>query len=172
MSRHSNQTARGNPWRLLLEYNIVVPDNKRLLTWTAILSVGALLAHAIDAPDHLSEWWGYGTFFIIIASFQFFYGIALFLQPWRYDEEGGLRSNPDRGGRPYFILGIVLTAAVPAIYIVTRTTGMPFFGPAAIVEPVTPLSLLPSLECLPLMYCHLLLLNRIADSPKKQAVSS
>ncbi len=149
-----------------------MPDNKRLINWTAILSVGALLAHAIDAPDHLSEWWGYGTFFVIIASFQFFYGIALFLRPWRYDEEGALRSDPDRGGRPYFILGTVLTGAVISIYIVTRTSGMPFFGPGAIVEPVTPLSLLPPLECVPLMYCHLLLLNRTTRTPEKQPAAN
>ncbi len=135
-------------------------NNKRLLKWTAILSVLALVAHAIDAPDHLSEWWGYGTFFVIVASFQFFYGFALFLQPWRYSEDGGVRTNPDRYGRPYFVLGTVLTASVIIVFIISRTTGMPFLGPGAIVEPVTILSLVPPLECVALMYCHILLLSR------------
>jgi hypothetical protein len=135
-------------------------DNKRVVYWAAGLSIFALVTHAIDAPDHLSEWWGYGTFFVIVASFQFFYGIALFLQPWRYDEEGQIRKNADNYGRPYFILGTVLTASVMLVYIVTRTTGMPFFGPDAVREPVAPLSLLPPLECVPLMYCHVLLIRR------------
>ena len=55
--------------------------NKRMLFWAAVLSVFALLAHVIDAPDHLKEWWGYGTVFVIVASFQFFFGLALFVQP-------------------------------------------------------------------------------------------
>jgi peptidoglycan/LPS O-acetylase OafA/YrhL len=135
-------------------------NNRRIINWTAILSVLALLAHAIDAPDHLTEWWGYGAFFVVIAAFQFFYGLALFLRPWRYDDDGNLRPHADSYGRPYFILGTVLTASVIVIYIVTRTSGMPFFGPDAVSEPLTPLSLVPPLECVPLMYCHLLLLFR------------
>jgi hypothetical protein len=131
-----------------------------MVNWTAVLSVLALVVHAIDAPDHLSEWWGYGTFFVIVACFQFFYGVALFLRPWRFDEEGTLRPDADRHGRPYFILGTVLTASVIVVYVITRTTGMPFFGSAAVAERVTPLSLLPPVECLPLMYCHILLLVR------------
>ena len=135
-------------------------DNRQIVNWTAVLSVLALVAHAVDAPDHLTEWWGYGTLFVIIAAFQFFYGLALFLRPWRYDEDGNLRPNADRYGRPYFVLGTVLTASVISMYIVARTTGMPFFGPDARVERVTPLSLVTPLECIPLMYCHILLLSR------------
>jgi hypothetical protein len=134
--------------------------NKHLINWTAILSIFALVAHAIDAPDHINEWWGYGTFFVVVASFQFFYGIVLFLKPWRYDEDGQIRKNADRYGRSYFILGTILTASVIIVYIVTRTTGIPFFGPDAVAERVTPLSLIPPLECLPLMYCHILLIYR------------
>ena len=142
-------------------------DSRKLINWTAVLSILALVAHAIDARDHLSEWWGYGAFFAIIASFQFFYGMALFLKPWRYAEDGGLRPNADRYGRGYFILGTVLTSAVLIVYIITRTTGMPFFGSGAIVEPTTPLSLLPPLECLPLLYCHIKLLARSGSPANK-----
>ncbi len=147
---------------------IYVTSNRRLIRWTAILSILALVAHAIDAPDHLSEWWGYGTFFVIVAAFQFFYGMALFLQPWRYDEDGNERPDADRYGRPYFILGTILTASIIAVYIVTRTTGMPFLGPEAKVEPVTPLSLLPPLESAVLLYCHVLLISRTHVSAPKR----
>ena len=153
-----------------MKYNVAIMDkNKKLLTWTAVLSMLALVAHAIDVPDHLSEWWGYGAFFVIIASFQFFYGMALFLKPWRYDENGGLRPNAEQYGRGYFLLGTVLTSAVLIVYVITRTTGMPFLGADAIVEPVTPLSLLPPLECVPLLYCHVRLLNLSQLSPKSRS---
>jgi hypothetical protein len=135
-------------------------DNRVLINWTAGLSIFALFAHVIDAPDHLSEWWGYGTFFVIVASFQFFYGIALLLRPWRFDYDGKIKPNADRFGRPYFFLGSILTALVILVYCITRTTGMPFFGSGAVAEKVTPLSLVPAVECLPLLYCHILLLWR------------
>jgi hypothetical protein len=132
--------------------------NKRFIFWAATFSMLALVAHAIDVPDHLREWWGYGTFFVIVAAFQFFYGIALFLQPWRFDEEGWVRENADRYGRPYFILEVVLTASSVVVYAVSRTIGIPLFGADAIAEPVTLLSLLPPLEGLLLMYFHVRLL--------------
>jgi hypothetical protein len=141
-------------------------DNRRIIFWTAILSILALVAHAIDAPDHLTEWWGYGAFFVVIAAFQFFYGAALFLRPWRYDDSGNVRSNADRYGRPYFILGTALTSLVIIVYIITRTVGMPFFGPDAKVEPVTGLSLVPPLECVALLYFHALLLTRTRNSSR------
>jgi hypothetical protein len=147
-----------------------VINSNRLVNWTAVLSILALVAHAVDAPDHLSEWWGYGAFFVIVASFQFFYGMALFLKPWRYDPSGGLRPNPDRYGGGYFVLGTVLTSLVLGVYIITRTSGMPFLGPSAVIEPLTPLSLLPPLECLHLLYCHVRLLSlsrTLARNPLK-----
>lgn len=128
-------------------------DNKRLLYWAAGLSIASLLAHAVDAPDHLTEWWGYATFFVMAGAFQFFYGFGLLLQPWRYDDTGDVRRDADRRGRPYYMLGIALTASVIVVYAVSRTTGMPFFGPDAAAEPVTVLSLVPIAESVPLLYC-------------------
>jgi peptidoglycan/LPS O-acetylase OafA/YrhL len=144
-------------------------DNRRIINWTAVLSILALVAHAVDAPDHLTEWWGYGAFFVTVAAFQFFYGLALFLRPWRYDEDGNVRPNADLYGRPYFILGTALTTAIIIVYVVTRTTGMPFLGADAVAEPVTALSLLPPLECVPLLYCHIRLLLRTRVSPSAAA---
>ncbi len=79
-----------------------------------------------------------------MASIQLFYGVALLFRPWRYDKSGSVRRDSRRYARPYYVLGITLSASVLVLYLVTRTTGMPFFGPdAAAVEPVTPLSLVP-----------------------------
>lgn len=110
--------------------------NKKLLYGTAGLSIFSLIAHAIDAPDHLSEWWVYGTIFVVIAAFQFFLGVSLFLRPWRFDDEGNLRGGAnDRFGRSYYFLGIILSVLIMIFYLITRTTGMPFLGPEAVRDP-------------------------------------
>jgi len=140
--------------------SVRITNRSRLLYWAAGLSIFALFAHAIDTPDHLTEWWGYGTIFIILGAFQFFYGIALLLQPWRYDEDGNWRDDAGRSGRPYYIIGILLAAAVIIVYIITRTSGMPLLGPEAVAEPVTALSLVPPLVNVPLIYCLTVLLLR------------
>ncbi len=150
------------------ERKVINASDKHLLYWAAGLSIGAIVAHAIDAPDHIAEWWGYSTFFVTASAFQFFYGFGLFLQPWRYDDTGGMRPDGDRYGRPYYLLGIILTAFIIVLYIVTRTTGMPFFGPAASAEPVTPLSLVPIAEGVPLLYCLLKLFIRTRSRSQEQ----
>jgi len=138
-------------------------DNKKLLRWAAILSIGALLGHGIDASDHLTEWWGFSAYFVTAGAFQFFYGFGLLLQPWRYDDTGGVRADADRYGRPYYVLGLVLTASIVVLYVITRTTGIPFFGPEAGAERVTILSLVPIALDLPLIYCLIELLRRTAS---------
>jgi hypothetical protein len=125
----------------------------RLIRWAAILSILALVAHGIDAPDHIREWWVYSTYFVTAGSFQFFYGLGLFLQSWRYDDTGAERNNSEQYGRAYYILGLILTGSIVILYIITRTTGMPFFGPEAASEPVTALSLVPIAVDIPVLYC-------------------
>jgi FtsP/CotA-like multicopper oxidase with cupredoxin domain len=81
----------------------------------AALSLGAAISHASVMPEHFEEWWGYGTFFLLIAAFQAFYGVALVR--WR---------------RPSLsMLGIAANLAVVVLWLVTRTVGIPLFGPHA-----------------------------------------
>jgi hypothetical protein len=134
--------------------------NKRLIFWTAGLSVFALVAHAIDSPDHLKEWWGYSLFFLVVGAFQFFYGLALFLQPWRYDDDGEVRSNPERAGRTFYVLGLIMSLAMIAMYIVTRTSGLSFLAPDAVKESITPLSIFSVVPNLPITVILILLLIR------------
>jgi hypothetical protein len=132
------------------------------LFWAAALSVFALVAHSIDAPDHLKEWWGYGTVFIMTAAFQFFYGIALFIQPWKYDEEGNLRPQGEAYGRKYYQIGIGLTTFGIVFYIISRTSGLPFLFVEAIREPVTLLSLISLVANMPLLVLLTVLVHRSA----------
>jgi hypothetical protein len=127
--------------------------NTRYIYWAAWLSIGALVAHTIDAPDHLREWWGYSTFFITAGAFQFFYGLGLFLQPWRYDETGAVRVQAEQQGHPYYVAGLAMTVCTIVAFVISRTTGIPWLGPDAAPAPVTLLGLVPSVEALPLTYC-------------------
>ena len=140
--------------------NNLKPSLRRLVWWAAILSILVLVAHAVDAPDHLKEWWGYGTFFVIVAAFQFFLGLALFLQPWQYAEDGSIRPQAESAGASYFWLGLILSVISVAGYIVTRTTGLAFLGPEAVREPVTGLSLTPVVVNLLLSGCFVWLITR------------
>ncbi len=136
-------------------------DSKRLLYWAAGLSVAAGFVHGIAAPEHLSEWWGNGIFFILAAMAQALYGILLLLQPWKYDARGDIRSNADRYARPYYLVGVAGCAAVIILYIITRTVGIPFLGPAAgEVEPVTAISLVSKALEITLIVCLWILIQR------------
>ena len=64
-------------------------------------------------PEHFEEWWGYGTFFLVTAAFQGVYGAILL-----------------RGWQPWLLyLGIAANLGVIILWLVTRTVGIPFFGP-------------------------------------------
>lgn len=92
---------------------------RKILYVAVALTVVAASMHAWAMPEHFGEWWGYGVFFLLVAAAQGFYGVAL------------LR----RAGPSLFLLGIAGNLAVVVLYIVTRTVGIPFFGPhAGVVE--------------------------------------
>ena len=120
-------------------------DVKRLIFWAATLSIAAGLVHALATGEHLVEWWGYGVFFILMALAQICCGLIYFIQPWRYDETGGSRSDREAApyGRPWFLAGIAGNSAIILLFVITRTLGIPFFGPqAGEVEPLTLLGVL------------------------------
>ncbi len=116
----------------------------RLRLKAGALSVTAGVAHGLVAPEHLREWWGYGLFFALAALGQVFFGGLLLTSPWNYDETGGRVADDGAGGgggrrteRLVALVGIVANSAVIVLYVVTRTVGVPFLGPAAgEVEPL------------------------------------
>ena len=81
----------------------------------AALSFGAAVLHGWLAPEHFHEWWGYGAYFCATALVQGLFGIALLTARWRW----------------LLPTGITLNLAMIAIYAMTRTSGIPFFGPHA-----------------------------------------
>jgi len=81
----------------------------------AAFSLLAALIHLRVTPEHLEEWWGYGTFFLILTAAQGFYSVALLRWP----------------RRPLLLLGVGGNLLVVVLYLVTRTVGIPSIGPHA-----------------------------------------
>jgi hypothetical protein len=96
----------------------------------AAFSLAAALIHLWVMPEHFEEWWGYGTFFLASAFAQGLYAPGLLL--W-----------PNRG---VLLAGVAGNLAILILWLVTRTSGIPFFGPhAGEVEDVGTLDLVCTL---------------------------
>ncbi|HJS27725.1 MAG TPA: hypothetical protein VJ913_11440 [Actinomycetota bacterium] len=78
----------------------------------AAASIGAGAIHALVVPEHLEEWWLSAAFFVLSAVFQMAWGVAWIAS-----------SSPRLAG-----VAIVGNAAVVAVWIASRTTGIPI-GP-------------------------------------------
>ena len=81
-----------------------------------VLAVSLGLIHMLATPLYFSQWLGYGAFFFAVAVLQVMYSMALAV------------GHPNR---TLLWLGIAGNAAVIALWAVTRTVGIPFFGPMA-----------------------------------------
>ena len=81
----------------------------------AALSLLAAMIHLWVMPEHFEEWWGYGTFFLISALAQGLYAPGLLLWP----------------NRVILLAGVAGNLAIVILWLVTRTSGIPLFGPHA-----------------------------------------
>jgi hypothetical protein len=81
----------------------------------AALSLLAALIHLRVMPEHFEEWWGYGTFFLVCAVAQVLYVPVMLRWP----------------ARPVLLLGVAGNLAIVILWLVTRTAGIPLFGPHA-----------------------------------------
>jgi hypothetical protein len=79
------------------------------------LSLVAALVHLWVTPEHLEEWWGFGAFFLVCAAAQALYAQLLLRRP----------------NQAILLLGVAGNLAVVILWLVTRTTGIPLFGPHA-----------------------------------------
>lgn len=92
-----------------------------------VLSIVAGLIHFAVAPEHFQEWVGYGVFFTVVGIAQLAYAFVLAYRP----------------DQRILSAGLLGTACLFGLYVVTRTIGIPWFGPmAGEVEPVGPHDLL------------------------------
>jgi hypothetical protein len=86
-----------------------------MLYAVAMLSALAALIHLWAMPEHFREWWGYGAFFLVVASAQLLYAPLLLLWP----------------NRRVLLLGIIGNSAIVLLWLLTRVVGIPLFGPEA-----------------------------------------
>lgn len=81
-----------------------------------VLSASLGLIHFLAMPLYFDQWLGYGVFFFTVAVLQVMYSMAL------------AAGEPNRA---VLWLGIAGNALVIALWVVTRTVGIPFLGPMA-----------------------------------------
>ncbi len=94
----------------------VYPNRSKMILYAAVsLSLLAALIHLWVMPEHFEEWWGYGAFFLVSAVAQGLYCAVLLRWP----------------RRPLLLLGVGGNLSIIALYLLTRTVGIPFFGPHA-----------------------------------------
>ncbi len=131
--------------------NTGVKRPSKMVCAAAALSLVAGLIHAWAMPGHYREWWGYGAFFLVVAIAQVVLSDALLYRP----------------RQRLFLVGVVGNLAVIALYVVTRTVGIPFFGPhAGEVEEVGAIDLLSIVVELVLVITLVMLLRvRLANRP-------
>jgi hypothetical protein len=101
-----------------------------LLSGLAALSVGAAVIHFAVTFDHFQESLLYGAFFLVISWAQLIWPAGLFWQPSRFGASrlGASRFGASRVTRLWLSLGAAGNAIVLAVYIASRTAGLPF-GP-------------------------------------------
>jgi hypothetical protein len=99
-------------------YRGVLRAPRLLVYLAATLSLGAGYVHFAFAESHLQEWWGYGAFFIAAGNLQALFAALLVWRP-----------------RPWHPLaGIAGNLAIVAVYVITRTSGIPLGPHARVVE--------------------------------------
>jgi hypothetical protein len=80
----------------------------------ALLSAGAAVIHFVVIPGHWDEYWGQGLFFVVAAVAQLLWALWVVVAP----------------SRLIYLAGAAGNAAIVAMWIVTRTAGVPA-GPGA-----------------------------------------
>jgi len=96
------------------------------------LSLLAAVLHGGVTGAHVAEWIGYGVFFLTTATLQFVWGGFLLL---RMFEAKAAQHDPfPRVGESrleflFYGLGLVGNLAIALLYLITRTFGIPLFGP-------------------------------------------
>jgi hypothetical protein len=123
---------------------------ERLSLAAAALSLGAGLIHLSVIPSHIEEYWLFGVLFGIAAALQF---------AWAE----GVRRWPEH--RRLLLAGAALNAGLVAVWIVSRTTGLPIGDHPGVPEPVGVRDLLATIDELFLLLAIGLSMARMSSPP-------
>lgn len=142
------------------------------LTRAALLSVAASLLHAFITGEHFDDWWGYGVFFLVAAMAQaIFGGIPFFSR--MLEGTSILDAWPRARLQAYYWAGIVGNALIIGMYVVTRTVGIPYFGPnAGKIEAVGGIDIVSKLVELALILHLLWLLKKLSRAGPAAALDA
>jgi hypothetical protein len=94
----------------------------------AALSLVAGAIHAVVAVPHFAEYWGFGSFFVALGVFQLGWGIQVYRRP----------------SALLYRIGAWASLAVVALWVASRTVGLPLGPEPGAAEPVGPLDGLAS----------------------------
>lgn len=120
----------------------------------AALSLVSAVIHLWVTPEHLFQWWGYGTFFLVAAIAQGSYAVLLLL-PRRSGRP--LLGRPIFG-QPLYLAGIAGNLLIVIMYVYTRTAGVPLGPHAGQVEEVAVIDLAATMSELGLIVVLITLL--------------
>jgi hypothetical protein len=87
---------------------------------TAIFSAGAGAIHIAVIQAHLEEYWAFGVFFAVVAWLQILWAIWVVARP----------------SRVVALTGIGINGAITAVWVVSRTVGVPLGPEPGVAEPV------------------------------------
>lgn len=124
----------------------------------------AAAIHGGLAPDHFAEWWGYGLFFLLAGILQAVWGLA-FLTDAVNPRDAGAHWHGMRTG--LLVLGVAGTVLTWALYVASRTVGVPWGPEAGAVEEVAPIDLVSKLVEAILLAVLLVLLRRHLRTPAR-----
>lgn len=141
------------------------PENRhgrRLDRWAGGLFLVAATIHGGLAPEHFSEWWGYGLFFLLSGVLQAVWGLA-FLTDAVNPRDAGPKWRPMRTAM--LVLGIAGTLVTWILYVASRTIGVPVGPAAGEVEGVAPIDVVSKAVEGALLVVLLVLLQRHLRAP-------
>jgi hypothetical protein len=126
---------------------------------TAVVCSGAAAAiHMFVMPEHFEEWIGYGLFFAVAAAAQAVFAVALVTR----------RTTP-----ALLWAGIAGNLLIITVWVISRTVGVPWFGPeAGEVEEVGRLDLTSKVFEVVLIACLVQLMRTRDVASARQTVGS
>lgn len=122
----------------------------------ALLSAGAAVIHFVVIPGHWDEYWGQGLFFITAAIAQLLWALWVVVAP----------------SRLIYLAGAAGNATIVAMWIVTRTAGIPAGPGAGEPEAVGFADTLATAFEVVLVIGALVLARTVAVRPARQAVGA
>ncbi|MGH2920023.1 MAG: hypothetical protein ACRDLS_15690 [Solirubrobacteraceae bacterium] len=103
----------------------------QVLVTAAALALAAGVIHAVAMIDHVDHYWLYGVFFLAVTYAQVLWAIRVYRRP---------------PGRRVLVAGAVGSLLIVAVWLVTRTVGVPVGPEAGDPEPAGAMDIMATLD--------------------------